>query len=273
MAITIVGCGWLGLPLGKALVNKGYQVSGSVTSESKFGALKAAGIEPFVFKLNPEPIGDIELILKATVLILSIPPRIGQFGDQHHIEQMNSLVSLVSSHPQARTQSIIYISSTSVYPERNREITENDEVIHNSPLISAENVLKGMNFPLTILRCGGLMGYDRIPGKYFIGKQVNTGETPVNFIHQEDVIGIIEQIIEQNLWNETLNAVAPEHPLRRDIYLKNAAQFGWQAPVFVESTDSIPYKIISSTKLINKLGYRFQYPNPLDFEYVDSKPV
>ena len=38
--ITILGCGWLGLPLAKALVKAGYQVKGSTTREENLETLR-----------------------------------------------------------------------------------------------------------------------------------------------------------------------------------------------------------------------------------------
>ena len=37
--ITILGCGWLGLPLAQTLVKEGYSVKGSTTTEDKLEVL------------------------------------------------------------------------------------------------------------------------------------------------------------------------------------------------------------------------------------------
>ena len=50
--ISILGCGWLGFPLAKALVSKGFSVKGSTTSDEKIAVLKNAGIEPFLIALS-----------------------------------------------------------------------------------------------------------------------------------------------------------------------------------------------------------------------------
>lgn len=262
--VSIIGCGWLGLPLGKQLVSEGYQVAGSTTSANKLEGLRQAGIRPVLLTLSPEPQGDLPTLLEADVVIISIPPRAGQYGDDFHPQQIQALAKAITAVPSLH---LVYISSTSVYPEANRELTETDEVIAEAPLIQAEQLLKQTGLPLTILRCGGLMGEQRIPGKYFIGKTVSTGAIPVNFVHQEDVIGVISHLLRHRVWNETFNVVAPEHPIRKEIYLKNAHDFGWQAPDFQEPTTIQPFKIINSDKLINKIGYRFRYPNPLYFTY------
>ena len=147
-------------------------------------------------------------------------------------------------------------------------MTEDDEVIENHALIKVENLLKNLPQNVTILRCGGLMGGERIPAKYFAGKIINTGKIPVNYVHQEDVVRIITMILEQEFWNETFNVVSPEHPIREEIYLRNCEEFGFEKPIFEESLEEIQFKIISPQKLIQQTGYGFIYDNPLIFKYL-----
>jgi nucleoside-diphosphate-sugar epimerase len=266
MKISILGCGWLGLPLGKYLVEKGHFVKGSTTSESKIALLSEVEIEPFLLRLSPQIEGkDIINFLTSEVLIICIPPRAGKYGNDFHIQQIESLLEYL---PSSTIKSIIYTSSTSVYPDLNREITEDDEVIENHALTKVENLLKNLPQNVTILRCGGLMGEERIPAKYFAGKTINTGKIPVNYVHQEDVIQIITMILEIGFWNETFNVVSPEHPKRKEIYLKNCEELGFEKPIFEAPSEEIPYKIISPQKLIQRTGYKFIYDNPLIFKYL-----
>ena len=59
--IGILGCGWLGLPLAKKLIEKGYSVNGTTTSSNKLKVLQNAGINPFTVRLSETGIeGDIE---------------------------------------------------------------------------------------------------------------------------------------------------------------------------------------------------------------------
>ena len=269
MKISILGCGWLGLPLGNFLVEKSHAVKGSTTSEDKISLLSSGGIEPFLVKLSPQIEGDSILqFLDSEILIICIPPRAGKFGEDFHVQQVQSLLGYL---PKSSIKSIIYTSSTSVYPELNQEMTEDDEVIENHALIQVENLLKSLSQNVTILRCGGLMGGERIPAKYFAGRTINTGKIPVNYVHQDDVIQIITMILEKEFWNEIFNVVSPQHPLREEIYLKNCADFDFEKPIFEEVTEQIPYKIINPQKLILRTGYTFKYSNPLDFHYFTPK--
>ena len=268
MKIAILGCGWLGFPLGKNLVAKGHQVVGSVTSEAKTIPLSEAGIQPVVLQLNPEANEAIlSDFLAADLLVIAIPPRAGKYGDSFHVEQIEGILP---SLQKSTIQKVVYISSTSVYPDLGQVATEDSEVIPTHSLIQVENLLKNaLGENVTILRCGGLMGQERIPAKYFAGKTINTGAIPVNYVHREDAVGVVTTILEKGIFGETFNVVSPEHPVRKEVYLKNCAELGFAEPIFVEPETTIPYKVIDATKLLNKTGYEFRYANPLDYKYYD----
>jgi nucleoside-diphosphate-sugar epimerase len=272
--ISIVGCGWLGLPLGKYLSENGFEVKGSTTQISKLEVLKANHIEPFLLKLSPQLEAEqMDVFLNTDTLLINIPPKISLQKQDAHVEQMTNLLEKMND---SSIKNIIYVSSTSVYPELNREVFEEDVKTPSesaSPtLVKAENLLwafaKEKNKQLTILRCGGLMGYERIPAKYFAGwKGLTSGNTPVNYIHRDDLIRIIETIINQNLWNETFNIVSPIHPIRKEIYTKNCQELGFEMPEFVEPSEPSPFKIVNADKFIKSSNYHFLYQNPLDFLY------
>ena len=74
MKVSILGCGWVGLPLGAALTVKGYEVRGSRTSPERVGELKDAGIEPHIVHLKPEFMSVTGAFLETDVLVLTLPP-------------------------------------------------------------------------------------------------------------------------------------------------------------------------------------------------------
>lgn len=276
--VSILGCGWLGLPLAIHLTAQGYKVKGSTTQASKLPLLREKGIEAFLVNLTPaieaESIGEF---LVAETLIINIPPGIRTQGEDFHPAQIGHLQPLIE---QSSIKNIIYVSSTSVYPNVNRIVNETEPlgntdgsidgvrgVFVNRALLKAEALLQ--NFAqknITILRPGGLIGNDRIPGKYVTGKQgLTTGEVPVNYVHPVDLIGIITEIIKQNVWNEVFNVVTPQHPKRREVYAQNAEMFGFAPPTYAKGSPD--FKIIDGNKVVETLNYQFEYPNPLEFRY------
>ncbi len=57
-------------------------------------------------------------------------------------------------------------------------------------------------------------------------------------------------------WNDTFNAVTPNHPNRENYYTEKALEMNLKVPTFVKDPISIGKKI-SSKKLQNKLNYIF----------------
>ena len=78
MNISILGCGWLGFPLAKSLLQKGYLINGSTTSLEKIPVLEHAGIVPFNIQLSEDKIvGEIDSFLEnSEILIIDIPPKL-----------------------------------------------------------------------------------------------------------------------------------------------------------------------------------------------------
>ncbi|AUD03094.1 Rossmann-fold NAD(P)-binding domain-containing protein [Spirosoma pollinicola] len=267
--ISIIGCGWLGMPLAVQLLKIGYAVKGSTTSVEKLATLRQKGIDAYQLALTPEPVGDLTALLNADTALIDIPPKAGKLGDDFHPSQIDHLLEALRK---SSVEHIIYVSSTSVYPELSRVVVEEDVTRLDESaapgLVQAEQLTQQFapDRSVTILRCGGLMGYDRIPGKYVAGRTVDSGAVPVNYLHQDDAVGILTTIISQQLTG-TYNAVAPAHPTREAIYRKSCADFGYQLPTFIIPEKPVPYKSISVEKLVRASGYEFKYPDPLHFLY------
>jgi nucleoside-diphosphate-sugar epimerase len=274
MTISILGCGWLGLPLGEALVRQGFWVRGSTTNPDKLARLTRAGIEPHLLTLNPQPVGNLAALLNSDILLIDIPPRAGVTGSAHHPAQIRAVAGAVR---QSAVQRVIYVSSTSVYSEKNRVMAEADVTTPDTSaapaLVAAEQEILTLtpDRQTTVLRCGGLMGYDRMPGKYVSGRIVDTGAVPVNYLHRDDAIGLIMSVIVQHLTG-VFNLVAPQHPTREAVYRQNCAAFGWPLPVFAEPTAPVPYKTVSPAKVLAATGYEFLFPDPLAFFYSPPGP-
>ncbi|MGE5424659.1 MAG: hypothetical protein ACM3N9_04800 [Syntrophothermus sp.] len=265
-AISILGCGWLGVPLAKHFIQKGIQVKGSVTSTDKFDLLTHAGILPFRIMISDtEVIMDDPDFFHADVLIISIPP-----GRTDDVEQVfpSRIRRLIPFIHYSGIQKVIFISSTSVYPEQNQVAREDDsfspDKANGKALLEAENLLKEQTeFKTTIIRFGGLIGLNRNPARFLLKSSQPIDDAPVNLIHQDDCIEIISMIIQQNLWGETLNACCPDHPMKKDFYGKAARQSGYSLPEM--SDRKANYKIVDSSKLTRLLNYQFIYPSPMDY--------
>ncbi|WP_149205937.1 SDR family oxidoreductase [Flavobacterium johnsoniae] len=266
--ISILGCGWLGLPLAKKLIEKGHTVNGSTTSENKLSILKEAGIYPFLITVESDSVSKnfTDFLAGSEILIIDIPPKLRAVASDSNMVFVQKIENLIPFIEKSSIQKILFVSSTSVYGDDNDSITEetipNPETESGKQLLLAEKVLQNNpNFETTILRFGGLIGEDRHPVKFLSGKEnLENPDAPVNLIHQKDCIGIIEAIINQSKWNEVFNAVAPFHPTRAKYYTQKAKELGLVLPQFT-SEKSNNKKIISSEKIETILDYKFELAN------------
>ncbi len=263
--ISILGCGWLGLPLAEFFISEEFSVKGSTTNPDKLDLISSKNIKPFLIELDPLIGGeDINEFFNSEILIINIPPGGNSDKILFHKEQVESILDEVKK---SSIKKIIFISSTSVYGNENREVTEKDELYPETEsgkaLKNVEKLLFADNsFDKTIIRFGGLIDNDRNPVKYFSGrKNIPGGNIPVNLIHRKDCINIIFKIITQNIWNEIFNACADIHQTKKEFYTEAAVKNNLPEPEFVDEDGD--FKIVNSDKLKKVLGYNFVYSNPL----------
>jgi len=271
MKISILGCGWLGFPLAYLLAKDGWEVLGSVTNPDKFATLVKAGIQPFEIRFTPLLSTPIhQQFWQTDCLVVNIPPSRFSDGTQDfHVRQVQTILALAK---QFQVPTLLYVSSTSVYPENNNVVNEETLITAENTthyaIWQAENMIQEA-YPntSTIIRMGGLMGKNRIPGKYFAGKKVENSLAPVNYIHQDDAVEILRNILQKQVWGEIFNAVAPLHPMRKDVFIKNCTEMNLPLPEIASYQQTSHFKVVQSDKIQQKIGYRFIYPNPLEFSY------
>jgi nucleoside-diphosphate-sugar epimerase len=257
--ISILGCGWLGLPLGETLVRSGYHVKGSTTKEEKLIQLQNVGIIPYQIQLEPHIKGEIGDFFESDIVVISIPPR-AQKGDSNFYKQQ---MQAVLGQMKGGNSKVLFISSTAVYLAENNEVVEEDaspEAVTRAGirLLEVEQVFTGSVVETTVLRFGGLYGPNRHPGKFLAGKVDLPGaNNPINMIHLDDCMGVILSVLEQNAWEETFNACSSKSQNKASFYIAAAEDLELTPPVF--SSAHQPFKKVSSKKLMDRIGYKFKY--------------
>lgn len=254
--VSVLGCGWLGLPLAKHLVGLGYSVKGSATTNRHLDKLSSVGVKPFVIDIAKLTSGVLSF-LRSHILIINIP--VFNFVDYKN---------LLHQIEESSIEKLLFTSSTSVYPNINDVITEEEGVeFSDSPLVAIEKLfMSSAEISTTVIRFGGLIGYDRNPVNFFpSGKLVQNPLSNVNMIHRDDCVGLIEQIIVQGAWGEIFNCCADSHPTKREFYTKIANEQRLEPPHF-EEPEKTEYKIISSKKVKNYLNYEFKHDDLLNLK-------
>ena len=264
--VSILGCGWLGEPLAFSLKEAGFSVRGSVRKPEGLPALSEKGIKPYLLDIAPEVNAErADEFFSSDVLFINFPPERRDDIETYHEKQIENLIKAI---PNPRGKMVIFASSTSVYPNTNGVVREEDSISPDKPsgkaLLRVEKLLmNNAEFDTTVIRFSGLIGYDRAPIKSIRRKKlVLNPDCPLNLIHRDDCIGVVRSIIDLDVRNTILNATCDEHPTRREYYSREARKYEIELPLF--ETQSTPeYKIVSNEKLKKTLGYRLVYPDPL----------
>ena len=267
MKFSVLGCGWLGLPLAEFLEKRGFVVKGSTTSQEKIALLNSKNIQPFLIEIRNNYNSDsLKTFLNTDVLFINVP-----YGRQK--ENLNAYLDLIDKIEKSPVQKVIFASSTSVYADTNGVIT-NTESFQINPdkqgLLELENLFrKNKHFDCTILRFSGLIGGSRNPGNFFKeGRIVKNGLAPVNLIHLKDCIHIVYQILIKKAWNQVFNAAADSHPTRKEFYTAATLRAKKTPATFLDEMDR--FKIISNEPLKKALDYTFHYPDLMDLLDINS---
>ncbi len=260
--IAIAGLGYLGLPLAQRLEMLGYTVKGSVTSQKKAIDYSSKGIKTFDIEIGESGVdGNIKGFLKdSDCLVILIPPGLRRNNGADHVLKMTHFLEAITK---SDVKNVILVSSTSVYDDRQGEVTEKDEpkptTNSGKQLLQVEQLFfVSDNLKTTIVRFGGLFGGSRNPAKYLAGrKDLNDGEAPVNLIQRKDCLSILSKIIQKEKFGFIFNAVNPEHPLKKDYYVKKANDLSLIPPTFSSEETNEVFKKVDSIQIGKLLDFNF----------------
>lgn len=263
MKALIVGCGWVGTYVASRMISDGHSVWATCTSSEKALRLMDMGCLDAHVVDFAEDGSDVRLDNEEfDLLIVSVPVRRKDSMDviKHRFAGLQNFLRRLSFRQS------FYFSSVGIYPRISATITEDtfsDEDL-DTKLLTAEAMLRADYPELNILRLGGLFGFDRIMARYFVDKVCQIGYQTANSVHVVDIFGIIWAMVKQGAQGKTYNVVCPEHPLKKEVIEVSAAKYGYGLPMAYTDSDRTA-KIVSSSRLVAELAYRFVYPSPLRF--------
>ena len=266
--VLVLGCGWLGMALARQLAASGHRVLGTTTTPDNLPIMAAAGIEGHLLRLGSDYGAPAEALLHrllsaADVLVLNVPPRAAAAGAYPAL--LRPIHRTVAA---AGTPHVLFVSSTSVYPNEPRVMRETDAISTRdaaSDVLRAEGhfVPRYGQWKSTVVRLGGLIGPERAPGRFLAGRQgLDQGNAPVNLVHLTDVVGVLSCIIERGAWGHTFNVCADQHPRRHDFYPAAAQFLNLTAPTFKDE-QGVSGKTIDSSLVRSIVPYQFKHDDVL----------
>lgn len=272
--IAIIGAGWLGLPLAQRLTYLNKPVFATRTSKERLIELEDLSLPCFTLCLDSH-ISTADPLITTQFQDRDIQTIIGVFppgfrkgeGAAYAIRWQ----SLINSAIKAGIKKIIMVSSTSVYPNTNKTMNENDASLslakdndHFSEnartLLIAEQSLIDSGLEYAILRCSGLFGPNRHPAR-FVSKMRSISEVaPVNMVHIDDVINAILFGITE-IHNQVINVTSPNTVTKCEFYQQAIHYYHETLTLPIRNRE--PAKKISPEKII-QLGFSFTYNNVVD---------
>jgi nucleoside-diphosphate-sugar epimerase len=278
MRVLIIGCGYVGLPLGVELVRLGHEVFGVRRTASADAELAAAGVKPLAADITkPADLAQLPGPFDWVVNCVSS----GKGGvEQYREVYLQGTRNLVEWLAAAPPKKFVYTSSTSVYGQ-----TDGSPVKETSPaepvndtgrvLLETEQTLldaaRQKKFPAVILRVAGIYGPER--GHLFLQYLRNEARIPgqgarfINMIHRDDLVGVIVAALKSGRPGEIYNAVDDEPVAQIHFFRWLSETLGKWMPPFAEEAEAadrkrgLTNKKVQNRKLKMELGHQFKYPN------------
>ena len=277
MRVLIVGCGYLGLPLGAELVKQGHEVFGIRRSAAAAAELTAAGLTPLQADISrPEDLA--RLPAGYDWVVNCVASSHGDANDYRSVYSQgtrNLLAWLLPTPP----KKFVYTSSTSVYGQNDGSLVKENSPTTPEPetgkvLVETEQVLldaaRAQKFPAVILRLAGIYG----PGRGYWFKQYlkdearieGTGARLMNMIHRDDAIGAILAALKNGRAGEVYNVVDDEPVSQFNFFQWLSGPLGKELPPTVpEDAEVIRKRGVTNKKVSNRrlkmeLGYQYKYP-------------
>lgn len=247
--IGIIGCGWLGGHIAERLSNQ-YEIFTTTTSPSKIEDLSSKGYHTTVVDFPDEHLETMkewEVAPQLDAVIITVPFAGVRGAEIPLQERGQNLLKFLGDYK----GQLYLMSSTGVYPQTEKEFTEDDKSVDDIP---SERVIKNKFPQVNILRLAGLMGNQRLLKNY----NISNLDLLVNHIHYADICSVIEKMLNNESHSKVYNVVAPVHPNKEEI---------------INAQKDLPYsgvrttqgRTISPAKLITELDFEFEYKDPRYF--------
>jgi len=251
--VLVIGCGYVGLELGRRLASQGHTVFGLRRTVAGTGEMTGAGIQPLAADITrPETLAPLPAPFDWVVHCVSSSRRGAETYRTVYLEGMRQVLNWLESRP---PEAFAYTSSTSVYGQ-----TSGDWVDESSPadpgteageaLVATEALVldaaRARRLPGCVLRVAGIYG----PGRGHLFHQFLAGEARIqgdgsrwiNMIHRDDVASALEAALERGTPGEVYNAADDEPVSQRDFLAWLAMRLGRAMPPQASGDDAVRRK-------------------------------
>ena len=280
MRVVILGCGYIGIELGRQLTTAGHDVIGVRRSESGCEAIEDAGFSPHQADLTEGD--DLAGLPDAdwVVFAASSGGRDAAAAREIYVDALGDAIDNYGAR-ESPPDRLVYTSSTGVYGDHDGEwvdeetplepTTEKTEVLVEAERIArqqaAANGIDG-----TVARFSGLYGPDRYRLNRYLDGPVTEGY--LNMVHRVDAAGAVAFLLTEDCARDEVVLVTDDESADKWEFADwLAEQCGVETPPkqtteerLAESdlSDAGRRRVLTSKRCSNdylrKLGYEFTYP-------------
>ncbi len=279
MARTVVlGCGYVGLELGRRLAADGDEVVGVRRSDEGLDAVREAGLDPV--RADVTDANSLTAVPDAdrVVFAASSGGRDAAAAREVYVEGLRTAVDEFAAR-ESPPNRLVYTSSTGVYGDHGGDWVDEEtplrpETDRSEALVEAERVAleatadRGIDG--TVARLAGLYGPDRYRLDRYLEGPVTEGY--LNMVHRDDAAGAVAHLLREGVARDEVVLVADDEPVEKWEFADWLADAcGEPAPPKQTLEERratadpgtrqyvLPQKRCSNDHL-RSLGYEFEYP-------------
>jgi len=277
--VAVVGCGYVGLELGRQLRERGHDVVGMRRSDAGIEAVRDAGLDAVQGDLaDPEDLAALPAV-DAVVFAASSGGRGAEAARALYVEGLQTVIETLGARADPPDR-LVYTSSTGVYGDHGGDWVDETTPVEPTTgktraLVDAERVAREVaaehGIAGTVVRFAGLYG----PGRYRLERYLDGPVTAgyLNMIHRDDAAGAVRFCLETAPDVDVLVAVDDEPADKWAFADWLADECGVERPdkrtkaerlAAGDLSDAAARRIETSKRCSNgrlgALGYEFRYP-------------
>ena len=280
MNVAILGCGHVGLELGRQLAERGHEVIGVRRSDDGVEAIDAAGFDAVQADVTDREALEAVPDVDAIVFAASSGGRGADAAREVYVEGLRTAIRHFGEREQ-NPDRLVYTSSTGVHGDHDGDwvdeeteldpTTEKTEVLAEAERIALELPTE-YGFEGTVARYAGLYG----PGRYRLERYLEGPVTEgyLNMVHRDDAAGAVRYLLEEDLACGEVVQVVDDEPAPKWTFADwLAEQCGVEQPPKQTKAERLEdgdvseagkRRILTSKRCSNEklrdLGYEFAYP-------------
>ncbi len=280
MRVVVLGCGYLGIELGRQLDAAGHDVVGVRRSADGLAAVEDAGLT--AVRADATDPADLADVPDADWVVYAASAGSGDPAAARatYVDGLRTAVEHFGSRDEPPDR-FVYVSSTGVYGDRDGTWvdeetpldpdTERERILATAERVALETTAE-VGIDGTVARLGGIYGPDRYRLERFIEGPVVEGH--LNAVHREDAAGAIKHLLDGDHARGEVVLVVDDEPVDKGAFADwLAGQCGVPDPPKRSREDVRADESLSGTskqrRLADKrcsnaklrgLGYEFEYP-------------